>query len=96
MKELDEATTTRLMKTTNLIFELADIQEGLAKDLESYGIRLNVYKFNVKQRIKEIQRSTTILREMATDILDVSGKTEQYVVHSDKLKEIIFQECELA
>lgn len=95
MKELDEATTYRLMKAINLIFELANIQEGLAKDLESYGIKLNFYKFNAKQRINEIQRSSSKLREMATTTLNLQDKIDLYNIHSDRLQEVIFTECEI-
>lgn len=95
MKELDEKTTERLLLITNTIFDLADIQEYLSRDLESEAIRLNYYRYNVKQRINEIKRSTSRLREMATGILDKSGQTEQYNNDCDRLKEVIYNEVGL-
>lgn len=92
---MDDKTQKMLAKKVNLIFALADIQEWLAKDLEEHAIRLDSYKFDVKRRIKEVQNSTRRFREMATNILAKSEQDEDFGVHSDRLREIIFNELNI-
>ncbi|MFV0392428.1 MAG: hypothetical protein ACK5KP_11195 [Paludibacteraceae bacterium] len=89
---MKEETYKELLKKTNLIFALADIQEGLAKDLESHAIRLNSFKYDVKKQIIAMQKNSEKFRGMATNILKEKGQEEIFGIDSDYLKDIIFKE----
>lgn len=92
---MTEETYKQLLIKTNLIFALADIQEGLSKDLESHAIRLNSFRFDVKRQIRTMQQNATKFRQMATDILKEKGEEDIFGIDCDYLKDVIFKAIDL-
>lgn len=79
-------------KKTALIFSLADIQEELVVDIISKLKKNNLYNFDVKHAINNMQRQTAKFRAALNNAYkDVPEKKEIFGEVTDELKDIIFK-----
>lgn len=89
------------LKRTNLIWVLADIQETLITELEQDPIRLEVYEFDVKMKIKQLKKMTEAFRTYFNRTMekrDSDYKLEKQLnfgEDGDELRELIYKAVEL-
>lgn len=90
-KEYRDELVRDINKKTALIFSLADIQEELVVDILSKLQKANLYSFDVKHAINNMQRQTEKFRAALNNAYkDVPEKKEVFGEVTDELKEIIF------
>lgn len=80
---------------------LADIQETLITELEQDSIRLEVYEFDVKMKIKQLKKMTEAFRTYFNRTMekrDSDYKLEKQLnfgEDGDELRELIYKAVEL-
>ena len=90
-KEEIERIENEINVKTNLLFALADIQEGLIVDIESHAMSLNSYQFNLKHKVGTIKRVTGELRAFVNKTFSKKAdQNELFGITSDELKELLF------
>ena len=83
----------QVVRKTNVLFLLADMIELTASDLQDMHVNLNTYKFNIKNKIKQIKLHSGDLVRIVSDVYkDEMNAQIQFGETSDILLERIINE----